>query len=78
MVWPAIILQKSLIAKLKGLNIKEIISTGTNKKESITLVPPGKNKEKNSKPCKRILITFKPIKTIQLKDNVTIKWLVIV
>jgi hypothetical protein len=46
----AIILQKSRIAKLKGLKIKEINSTGTSKKASAVEVLDGKNKEKNSKP----------------------------
>lgn len=49
-VWPAIILQKSRIAKLKGLKTNEINSTGTNKKARAVEVPEGKNKEKNSKP----------------------------
>jgi len=49
-VCPAIILQKSRIAKLNGLKIYDIISTGTNKKDNAKEVPLGKNKEKNLSP----------------------------
>jgi hypothetical protein len=72
-VWPAIILQKSRIAKLKGLKIYPINSTGTNKKANATEVPEGKNKEKNSNLCVLTQIIFIPIKIVKLNDNVAKK-----
>lgn len=77
-VCPATILQNNRIAKLKGLNIYEISSTGTNNKDNNTEVPDGKNNENIFKPCVLTQIIFIPTKTEKLKNKVTTKWLVTV
>ena len=60
-VCPAIILAKSRIDKLIGLNKYEINSIGTNSKAKTNEVPDGKNKEKYKKPNFLIQMILIPI-----------------